>query len=84
MLMWTAGLVSWIGNYTLFIALPVYVYGETGSTLATSFSVAANALPMVFISQFAGVLVDRFDYRRTLLAANFALVGVTLLFGAGS
>ena len=80
MLMWSAGLVSWVGNYTLFIALPVYVYGETGSTLATSFSVMANALPMVFIGQFAGVLVDRFDYRRTLLFANFVLVGVTLLF----
>ena len=80
MLMWWAGLVSWVGNYTLFIALPVYVYGETGSTLATSFSVMANALPMVFVSQFAGVLVDRFDYRHTLLVANFALVGVTLLF----
>ena len=80
MLMWSAGLVSWVGNYTLFIALPVYVYGETGSTLATSFSVMANALPMVFIGQFTGVLVDRFDYRRTLLFANFVLVGVTLLF----
>ncbi len=80
MLMWSAGFVSWVGNYTLFIALPVYVYGETGSTLATSFSVMANALPMVLISQFAGVFVDRFDYRRTLLVANFTLVGVTLLF----
>lgn len=80
MLMWSAGLVSWVGNYTLFIALPVYVYGETGSTLATSLGVMANALPMVFVGQFAGVLVDRFDYRRVLLIANFVLVGVTLLF----
>lgn len=79
-LMWCAGFVSWVGNYTLFIALPVYIYGETGSTLATSFSVMANVLPMIFVSQFAGVLVDRFDYRRTLLIANFVLVGVTLLF----
>ncbi len=80
MLMWWAGFVSWVGNYTLFIALPVYVYGETGSTLATSFSVMASALPMVVVSQVAGVFVDRFDYRRVLLIANFVLVGVTLLF----
>ncbi len=64
----------------LFIALPVYVYNETGSTLATSFSVMANALPMIVVGQLAGVLVDRRDYRRTLVAANAALVGVTLLF----
>ena len=80
MLMWWAGLVSWVGNYMLFIALPVYVYGETGSTLATSFSVMAGALPMIVVGQAAGVLVDRFDYRRTLVMANLALVGVTLLF----
>ena len=80
MLMWWAGLVSWVGNYMLFIALPVYVYNETGSTLATSFSVMANALPMIVVGQLAGVLVDRWDYRRTLVVANLVLVGVTLLF----
>lgn len=80
MLMWWAGLVSWVGNYMLFIALPVYVYGETGSTLATSFSVMASALPMIVVGQIAGVFVDRLDYRRTLILANFVLVGVTLLF----
>ncbi len=79
-LMWWAGLVSWIGNYMLFIALPVYVYNQTGSTLATSFSVIANVLPNIVIGQLAGVLVDRWDYRRTLLMANFALAGVTPLF----
>jgi MFS family permease len=80
MLMWWAGFVSWVGNYMLFIALPVYVYDQTGSTLATSFSVMANALPMIVVGQLAGVLVDRWDYRHTLVAANTALVGVTLLF----
>ena len=80
MLMWWAGLVSWVGNYMLFIALPVYVYNQTGSTLATSFSVIASALPMIVVGQLAGVLVDRWDYRRTMVIANFVLVGVTLLF----
>ncbi len=80
MLMWWAGFVSWVGNYMLFIALPVYVYNETGSTLATSLGVMANALPMIVVGQIAGVFVDRWDYRRTLILANFALVGTTLLF----
>ena len=80
MLMWWVGLVSWVGNYMLFIALPVYVYNETGSTLATSFSVIANVLPNIVVGQLAGVLVDRWDYRRTLVFTNFALVGMTLLF----
>lgn len=80
MFVWWAGLVSGIGNYMLFVALPVYVYGETGSTLATGLSVVATALPSVVVGQVAGVLVDRWDYRQTMLAANLALVPVTLLF----
>ncbi len=80
MLVWWAGLVSGMGNYMLFVALPVYVYRETGSTLATGISVVATALPPTLVGQVAGVLVDRWDYRRTMLLANLALVPVTLLF----
>ena len=80
MLVWWAGLVSGVGNYMLFVALPVYVYRETGSTLATGFSVVATALPSIVVGQVAGVLVDRWDYRRTMLFTNLALVPVTLLF----
>lgn len=80
MRVWWAGLISWTGNGMLFIALPVYVYGKTGSTLATALSVMAGALPMLLVGQVAGVLVDRWDYRRTLVATNLVLAGVTLAF----
>lgn len=80
MLVWWAGLVSGIGNYMLFVALPVYVYSETGSILATGISVVANALPSILVGQIAGVLVDRWNHRRTMLFANLTLVPVTLLF----
>lgn len=80
MRVWWAGLISWTGNGMLFIALPVYVYSETGSTLATALSVMAGALPMLLVGQVAGILVDRWDYRRTLVAANLALAGLTLIF----
>ncbi len=77
---WWAGLISWIGNYALFVALPVYVYGQTRSTLATALSVMAGALPAILIGPLAGVLVDRWDRRRVLILSNLALGGVTLLF----
>lgn len=80
MLVWWAGLVSWTGNYTLFVALPVYVYHETNSALATAFSVMANALPAILVGQVAGVLIDRWNYKRTMLIANLILALVTLLF----
>ena len=84
MLVWWAGLISGTGNFMLFVALPVFVYSETSSTLATGLSVMANALPSVVVSQGAGVLVDRWDYRRTMLIANIALVPVTLLYLAAA
>jgi MFS family permease len=80
MLAWWAGLVSWLGNYTLFIALPVYVYGETNSTLATGLSMMANTLPTIVVGQVAGVFVDRWSYKHTMAIANLLLVGVALLF----
>ena len=80
MLVWSSGLISWTGNYALFVALPVYIYSETNSTLATGLSVMATALPTIVVGQVAGVLVDRWRYKRTLVLTNFALACVTLAF----
>ncbi|WP_019586098.1 MFS transporter [Deinococcus apachensis] len=77
---WWAGLISWVGNGALFIALPVQVYGETGSALATALVLMAGAVPPVIVGQFAGVLVDRLDYRRVLVWANVGMAVVTLGF----
>ncbi len=80
MLVWTSGFISWTGNYTLFVALPIYIYAETGSTLATGIGVMATALPTLVVGQVAGVLVDRWSYTRTMVLTNVALVSVTLAF----
>lgn len=79
-LVWWAGLISWIGNGALFIALPVYVYGETNSTFATALSVMANASATIVAGQVAGVFVDRWNKRRTLIWTNLALAALTLIF----
>jgi len=77
---WWSGLISGVGNGALFIALPVYVYGETASTLSTAAVVVAGALPATLVGQFAGVLVDRLDYRRVMVWTNLALGMVTLVY----
>jgi MFS family permease len=80
LLVWWAGLISMLGNYMLFIALPVYVFDKTGSTLSTAFSVMGGGLATIMIGQIAGVFVDRWDYKRTLVVANLVLVFITLAF----
>ena len=76
---WLAGLVSLIGDRALLTALPFFIYQETGSTIATAGMAVTSYLPAVLLSAPAGVLVDRWDRRRTLVIANLIQVIVLLL-----
>lgn len=82
-LLWWAGLFTVVAHSALAIALPVFTYGATGSTLATGLMFAAGTLPSLFGS-VAGVYVDRWDRRRTLIAANLLLAAglLPLVFSA--
>ena len=69
-LLWVGGLTSSIGSTMLIIALPFYVYARTGSTLATGAMFIAETVPSVLLSSVAGVFVDRWDRRRTMIVAD--------------
>ena len=43
-LLWFAGLISMIGDWVLFIALPIYTYNLTNSSLATGIMFMAGTL----------------------------------------
>jgi MFS family permease len=75
-LLWFGGLISFAGDWALIIALPVFVYDLTGSTLATGVMFIAQSLPRLLFGPLAGVLVDRWDRKRTLVAANLAQAAV--------
>jgi MFS family permease len=77
-LLWFSGLISLAGDYVLYIALPLYVYNLTGSVLATSAMLIARLAPAILLGTLAGVFVDRWDRKRTLIVANL-LLAVTLL-----
>ncbi len=67
-----------MGDWILYVGLPIHVYLLTGSALATSAMFAAATLPRLIFGSFAGVLVDRWDRRRTLIVGNI-LQGIVLL-----
>ena len=71
-LLWIGGLVSFTGDWAMFAGLPLAVYGLTDSTLATGGIFAAAMAPRILLGSFAGVLVDRWDRRRTIVSANLA------------
>jgi MFS family permease len=72
-LAWLGSLISLTGDWMLQAALPVYIYQLTGSTLATGAMVVAVVTPRLLLGSIAGVFVDRWDRRRTLIVANLVL-----------
>jgi MFS family permease len=80
-LLWTAGVISTLGDFVLGIALPFYVYDQTGSALATGTMIAAGTVPRILVGSVAGVFVDRWDRRRTMVVADLsrALLLLSLL-----
>ena len=77
-LLWFAGLISYTGNWMLGVARPIIVYQMTGSTIATGGIVLASMLPSILLSSFAGVFVDRWERKRTMVIVN-VLLGLSLI-----
>lgn len=68
----TAVGVSEIGDWLLFIALPLVVLQGTGSTLATSAVFLAELIPAVTVGTVCGPLIDRRDPGRLLCLLTVA------------
>lgn len=81
-LLWFGQLISTIGDWLLFIALPFYTYSLTGSALATGAMFMASTLPRLLFGSVAGVFVDRWDRKKTMIAADVlrAVIVLLLLF----
>jgi MFS family permease len=78
-LVWTAALISQVGDWVLIAALPFYVYTTTGSTLASGATFLAGSLPALLFGSLAGVFVDRWDRKRLIVFGELAQGGVLLL-----
>ena len=80
--LWGARSVSALGSWLLVIAIPAHVFQLTGELLATGLTLVAEVLPPLLLGPVAGVLVDRWDRRRVMLAAEVfraAAISVLLL-----
>lgn len=78
-LLWFAGLISLMGDWMLIVALPATVYELTGSALATGGILIANRIPAFLLGSVAGVFVDRWDRKQTMVIANLVRAPVLLL-----
>ncbi|HUY09994.1 MAG TPA: MFS transporter [Candidatus Dormibacteraeota bacterium] len=83
---WTGSVVSQLGDFALFVALPFYVYTLTGSVVSTGAVFVVQTVPQVVLAPLAGTLIDRWDARRVVIFCNAgqALVLLSLLAVHGS
>jgi Na+/melibiose symporter-like transporter len=68
-----AALISLTGDWILRIGLTYYIYVLTGSTLASATMLLASFVPQIALSSLAGVFVDRWDSKRTMVVSNLLL-----------
>jgi MFS family permease len=81
-LLWSGSVISALGTWLLVLAIPAHVLLVTGSLRDTGLTLAAQYLPVLILGPVAGVITDRCDRRRLMIATNLfraAAVAVMLL-----
>jgi len=76
--LWLGQLISNLGDTLHYIALVVWVYERTGSSLAVSGAVFFEVVPVVLLAPVAGIVIDRFS-RKTILVTSDMLRAVLVL-----
>ncbi len=73
---WSAQLVSTIGDALTSLAAGIIVYRLTGSALSVGLMLMASAVPALVFGLVAGVVVDRYDRKRIMIAADLLRAAV--------
>jgi len=68
--------VSTLGDRVADVAVVILAYQLTGSPIAVGFSLFFGLLPMVILGPLAGVFVDRWDRKRTMIACDLVRAGL--------
>ena len=77
---WAGQIVSEIGDHFNTIAVFGLVYQTTHSGFAVSGVMLARAIPMLLAGPLAGVVLDRFDRKKIMIASDLVRAFFALLF----
>ncbi len=83
--LWIGQMISFIGDYFVYLAIPIVINRLTGSAMMVGLSLISSAIPNLLLGPVAGVFVDRWDRRRTMIASDIIraiLVLFCLLVGS--
>jgi len=77
---WAAGVISHLGNWFNYIAIFVLISSEGGGGRAVGWFLIAKFIPSTIFGPAAGVIVDRFDRKRIMVAADLVRAVIVLGF----
>jgi MFS family permease len=83
-LLWAGSLISSLGTWLLVLAIPAHVLLVTGSLRDTGLTLAADYLPFLILGPPAGVVADRWDRRRLMIATSLFRAGAVALMLLGT
>jgi len=78
-LLWTGQFVSTIGDALLIAGAGILIFQRTNSALSVGLMAAATVAPALVVGLLAGVVVDRFDRKKIMLAADLLRAGIVIL-----
>lgn len=77
-IIWVGQLVSIIGSGLTGFGLAVWIYEQTGQATPFALTIMFANIPQILLSPFAGALVDRWNRRKVMIAADTGSAVVTL------
>src|SRR5256886_9477887 len=83
-LLWFGQLVSLSGTQLRLVAIPYQIYLITGSSLDVGLIRLFQAIPLISLALFGGVVADRVDRRRLLLVTQIGLATCSAALAIGT
>jgi MFS family permease len=77
-LLWTAQIVSEMGDWFYSVAIFSFLLELTGSAQMVALAFLMQVLPQVFMAPTAGVINDRISRRKVMMFADWARAGIVL------
>lgn len=81
-IIWTGQFFSVLTSSLVNFAIIIWISLETGSAEMLALAAIAGMLPQALIGPFTGVLIDRWDRKRTMMLADSFIALCTLLLAA--
>src|SRR5438445_148891 len=83
-LLWFGQLVSLTGTQLRLVAIPYQIYLLTGSSLDVGLIGLFQAIPLISLALFGGVIADRVDRRRLLIVTQIGLAACSAGLAIGT